>query len=77
MWQVKTETMELDRPKTTPLSFHMKMIMIAFSLASYGDKIRCVSRKWKKIIADFHVLGLFIGKKYDLNETKLSGAVER
>jgi hypothetical protein len=24
--------------------------------------------KWKKIIADFHVLGLFMAKKHDLSE---------
>jgi hypothetical protein len=37
--------------------------------------------KWKKIIADFYVLGLFIAKKHDLNEKKIllsrAVAVER
>jgi hypothetical protein len=27
--------------------------------------------KWKKIIADFHVLGLFMVKKHDLSEKKI------
>jgi hypothetical protein len=30
------------------------------------------SRKMKKIIADFHVLGLFMAKKHDLSEKKIS-----
>jgi hypothetical protein len=29
-----------------------------------------VSSKMKKIIADFHVLGLFMAKKHDLSEKK-------
>jgi hypothetical protein len=28
--------------------------------------------KWKKIIADFHVLGLFMAKKHDLSDKKIS-----
>jgi hypothetical protein len=28
--------------------------------------------KWKKFIADFHVLGLFMAKKHDLSEKKFS-----
>jgi hypothetical protein len=36
----------------------------------YEINIGLVSRKMKKIIADFHVLGLFIAKKQDLIEKK-------
>jgi hypothetical protein len=38
----------------------------------YEGSIGLVSRKMKKIIADFHVLGLFIAKKHDLSEKKFS-----
>jgi hypothetical protein len=43
----------------------------------YERSIGLVSRKMKKIIADFHVLGLFIAKKHDFSEkkTRLSRAV--
>jgi hypothetical protein len=34
----------------------------------YEESIGFVSRKVKKNIADFHVLGLFIAKKRDLSE---------
>jgi hypothetical protein len=37
----------------------------------YEGSIGLVSRKMKKIIADFHVLGLFIAKKHDLSEKKI------
>jgi hypothetical protein len=36
----------------------------------YEGSIGYVSRKMKKNIADFHVLGLFIAKKHDLSEKK-------
>jgi hypothetical protein len=32
-----------------------------------------VTGKMKKIIADFHVLGLFMAKKLDLSEKNVSG----
>jgi hypothetical protein len=38
----------------------------------YEGSIGLVSRKMKKIIADFHVLGLFMTKKHDLSEKKIS-----
>jgi hypothetical protein len=38
----------------------------------YEGSIGLVSRKMKKIIADFHVLGLFMAKKHDLREKKNS-----
>jgi hypothetical protein len=38
----------------------------------YEGSIGFVSRKIKKIIADFHVLGLFMAKKHDLSEKKFS-----
>jgi hypothetical protein len=34
--------------------------------------IGLVSRKMKKNIADFHVLGLYMAKKYDLSEKQFS-----
>jgi hypothetical protein len=37
-----------------------------------GSSIGLVSRKMKKNIADFHVLGLFMTKKQDLSEKKFS-----
>jgi hypothetical protein len=36
----------------------------------YEGSIGFVSRKMKKINADFHVLGLFMAKKHDLSEKK-------
>jgi hypothetical protein len=36
----------------------------------YEGSIGFVSRKMKKIIADFHVLGLFMDKKHDLSKKK-------
>jgi hypothetical protein len=38
----------------------------------YEGSIGFVLRKMKKIIADFHVLGLFIAKKHDLSDTIFS-----
>jgi hypothetical protein len=38
----------------------------------YEGSIGFVSRKWKKFIADFHVWGLFMAKKHDLSEKKIS-----
>jgi hypothetical protein len=39
----------------------------------YEGSFGFVSRKMKKkIIADFHVLGLFMAKKHDLSEKKIS-----
>jgi hypothetical protein len=38
----------------------------------YEGSIGFVLRKMKKIIADFHVLGLFMTKKHDLREKKIS-----
>jgi hypothetical protein len=38
----------------------------------YEGSIGFVPRKMKKIIADFHVLGLFMAKKHDLSEKKMS-----
>jgi hypothetical protein len=38
----------------------------------YEGSIGLVSRKIKKIIADFHVLGLFMAKKHDLSDKKFS-----
>jgi hypothetical protein len=46
----------------------------------YGESIGFVSEKLKKIIADFHVLRLFIPKKLDLSKKqqfRLSRAVVR
>jgi hypothetical protein len=34
----------------------------------YEGSIGFVSRKMKKIIADFHVLGIFMAKKHDLRK---------
>jgi hypothetical protein len=34
----------------------------------YEGSIGFVSRKMKKFIADFHVLGLFMAKKHDLSD---------
>jgi hypothetical protein len=34
----------------------------------YEGSIGLVTRKMKKIIADFHVLGLFMTKKHDLSD---------
>jgi hypothetical protein len=34
----------------------------------YEGSIGLVSRKMKKTIADFHVLGLFLAKKHDLSK---------
>jgi hypothetical protein len=43
----------------------------------YEGSIGFVTRKMKKKIADFHVLGLFMAKKHDLSDKKfrLSRAV--
>jgi hypothetical protein len=38
----------------------------------YERSIVLVSRKMKKIIADFHVLGLFMAKKHDMSEKPIS-----
>jgi hypothetical protein len=38
----------------------------------YEGSIGLVSRKMKKIIADFHVLGLFMAKKHDLSDKTIS-----
>jgi hypothetical protein len=38
----------------------------------YEGSIGFVSRKMKFFIADFHVLGLFMAKKHDLSEKKIS-----
>jgi hypothetical protein len=38
----------------------------------YEGSIGFVMRKIKKIIADFHVLGLFMAKKHDLSDKKIS-----
>jgi hypothetical protein len=38
----------------------------------YEGSFGFVSRKMKKIIADLHVLGLFMAKKHDLSEKKIS-----
>jgi hypothetical protein len=45
----------------------------------YEGSIGLVSRKMKKIIADLHVLGLFMAQKHDLSKKKfrLSRAVVR
>jgi hypothetical protein len=44
----------------------------------YEGSIGLVARKMKKIIADFHVLGLFfMTKKYDLSEKKISYVTRR
>jgi hypothetical protein len=37
----------------------------------YEGRIGFVSKKFKKNIADFHVLGLFLAKKHDLSEKKI------
>jgi hypothetical protein len=43
---------------------------VTFYLHLWNMKEVLVSwrEKWKKIIADFHVLGLFMAKKHDLSE---------
>jgi hypothetical protein len=33
--------------------------------------------KWKKILADFNVLGLFMAKKHDLSEKKIPSVTRR
>jgi hypothetical protein len=38
----------------------------------YEGSIGFVMRKMKIFIADFHVLGLFMAKKYDLSDKKIS-----
>jgi hypothetical protein len=38
----------------------------------YERSFGFVSRKIKKIIADFHVLGLFMAKKHDLSDKNFS-----
>ena len=38
----------------------------------YGKVLISRREKWKFFIADFHVLGLFIPKKHDLSEKKIS-----
>jgi hypothetical protein len=38
----------------------------------YEESIGFVMRKMKKIIADFHVLGLFMVKKHDLSDKNVS-----
>jgi hypothetical protein len=38
----------------------------------YEGSIGLVTRKMKKIIADFHVLGLFMTKKHDVSDKKFS-----
>jgi hypothetical protein len=38
----------------------------------YEGSFGFVSRKMKKKIADLHVLGLFMAKKHDLSEKKIS-----
>jgi hypothetical protein len=38
----------------------------------YEGSIGFVMRKIKKKIADFHVLGLFMAKKHDLSDKKIS-----
>jgi hypothetical protein len=43
----------------------------------YEGSIGFVMRKMKKIIADFHVLGLFMAKKHDLSDKKISFAVSK
>jgi hypothetical protein len=43
----------------------------------YVGSIGLVSRKMKKNIAEFHVLGLFMAKKYDLSEKKNPSVTRR
>jgi hypothetical protein len=48
-----------------------------FLLATYGiwgmrEVLVSCREKLKKIIADFHVLGLFMAKKHDLSDKKIS-----
>jgi hypothetical protein len=43
----------------------------------YEGSIGLVSRKWKTIITDFHVLGLFMAKKHDLSEEKIPSVTRR
>jgi hypothetical protein len=43
----------------------------------YEGSIGLVSMKIKKIIADFHVLGLFMAKKHDLSEKKFPYVTRR
>jgi hypothetical protein len=38
----------------------------------YEGSIGIASRKMKKIIADFHVLGLFMARKHDCGEKNFS-----
>jgi hypothetical protein len=43
----------------------------------YEGSIGFVMRKMKKIIADFHVLGLFMAKKHDLSNKKFPSVTRR
>jgi hypothetical protein len=43
----------------------------------YEGSFGFVSRKMKKIIADFHVLGLFMAKKHDLSGKKIPSVTRR
>jgi hypothetical protein len=43
----------------------------------YEGSIGLVSREIKKIIADFHVLGLFMAKKHGLSEKKNPSVTRR
>jgi hypothetical protein len=50
-------------------------ILLMILLATYGigrEVLVSWWEKWKKIIADFHVLGIFMAKKHDLSEKKFS-----